>query len=75
MLSIMSTDAVVGKLMIFCIHCKKTSVTYCTNSTAIRLTHIQIGHIRHTLIDGLQYFVGCLGQKGKLTGACIGNHG
>lgn len=41
----------------------------------LKLTQVQIGHVGHTLIDGAQYFVTGLRDKGELAGACVGYNG
>lgn len=72
-LSIVSTNAVVGKLMIFRVLCKTTSLTCVDNSSSATLTHVEVSHVGHTFIDGLQHFVVRLWQKQELAGPHVGH--
>lgn len=71
-LSIVSSNAIVGKLMIFCVLCKTISFTSVA-STSVTLTHVEVSHVGHTFIDGLQHFVVRLWQKQELTGTHVGH--
>lgn len=72
-LSIVSTNAVVGKLMIFCVLYKTTSFNSVDNSPSVTLTHVEVSHVGNTFIDGLQHFVVRLWQKQELTGPHVGH--